>query len=69
MPQEYSLLPTKISSLDEISAEFRAGFAAGFSASFDGWNGEVFIEFNRSLEESPLYIEALVKAYAKELEK
>jgi hypothetical protein len=46
---------------------FLAGFSAGFSASFDGWNGEVFKEFNRPFIESENY-EKNVKQALKDYE-
>ena len=41
---------------------FLAGFSAGFSVSFDGWNGQVFKEFDRPFEESENYIKDVEKA-------
>lgn len=43
---------------------FEAGFRAGFSISFDGWNGQVFNEFNRPLEESKEFMNLLNKLRA-----
>lgn len=40
---------------------FEAGFRAGFSISFDGWNGQVFDEFNRPLDESTEFMDKLNK--------
>lgn len=46
--------------MDEKKA-FAAGFRAGFSISFDGWNGQVFDEFNRPLDESTEFMDKLNK--------
>jgi hypothetical protein len=45
----------------EEKKAFRLGFAAGFSISFDGWNGQVFKEFNRPFTESDEFVKALNK--------
>lgn len=45
----------------EEKKAFRLGFAAGFSISFDGWNGQVFKEFDRPYTESDEFVKALNK--------
>lgn len=49
-------------SIQEDYHLLQEGFKAGFAASFDGWNGQVFKEFNRSFLESEIFCAKMEEA-------